>query len=119
MKTRTLLLIALIPLFSSLQACGSWWLPRPHKIDIQQGNLLSPEAIAQVTVGMNKSQVVSLIGNPLTSNKINPNRWEYIYSTNRSGERPNVKRLSLVFQNEVVADLERDGLPAVPAADSQ
>ena len=109
MKARQLLLIALIPAFTTLAACGTWWLPRPHKIDIQQGNLLSSDTISQIKVGMSQGEVVGLIGTPLTTNQINPDRWEYIYSLNRSGEDPEVKRLSLQFQNEKVANLEKDG----------
>jgi len=109
MKANKLLLIVLIPLFTAVSGCGTWWLPRPHKIDIQQGNLLSLESVSQVTVGMNKTQVASLLGRPLTTNRINPELWEYIYSINRSGEKPEVKRLSVTFQNDQVANLERDG----------
>jgi len=111
MKARTLPLIILLPVFTVLSACGSWWLPRPHKIDIQQGNLLSTETVSQIEVGMSKTQVRSLLGASITSNQINPDRWEYIYSINRSGEKPEVQRLSLEFQNDKVASLERDGLP--------
>jgi len=111
MTARTLLVIVLIPIFTTLSACGAWWLPRPHRIDIQQGNLLSTESIEQVTVGMSKTQVTSLLGVPLTTNQINPNRWEYIYSINRSGGTPDVQRLSLEFENDKVANLEKDGFP--------
>ena len=50
-----------------LSACGGdpFWLPRAHKISIQQGNLLNEQQLAQVTVGMNKQQVSSLIGTPV------------------------------------------------------
>jgi len=110
MKSKHLLLVALIPALITLTACGSWWLPRPHKIDIQQGNLLTPEVVAEVKVGMSKGEVIGILGRPLTTNQINPDRWEYIYSVNRSGEKPKVKRLSLQFQGETVAELETDGL---------
>ena len=59
---------------------------------------------------MSRNDVVSLLGRPITSNDIDPNRWDYIYSLNRSGEKPEVTRLSLDFQNDVVASLETDGL---------
>ncbi len=110
MKSSKLLAIAIIPLFLTLSACGAWWLPRPHKIDIQQGNLLPDDLVSQVTVGMSRGQVVSLLGRPVATNQINPDRWEYIYSLNRSGEDPQVKRLSLDFQNDQVASLDSDGL---------
>jgi len=111
MKARTLVAIVLVPIFITLSACGAWWLPRAHRIDIQQGNLLSTEQISQVAVGMSKTQVTSLLGRPLTTNQLNPDRWEYIYSLNRSGETPEVQRLSLEFENDQVANLEKDGFP--------
>jgi len=87
MKTRHLLLIFLVFATTTLSACSrAWWLPRPHKIDVQQG--------------------------PITSNGIDPDRWDYIYSLNRAGETPNVTRLSLDFQDDVVANLETDGFDA-------
>ncbi len=110
MKAPQILLIALIPAMASLTACGSWWLPRPHKISIQQGNLLSTEKIEQVKVGMSRGEVVALLGRPITTNQLNKNRWNYIFSLNRSGDKPEVKRLSLDFENDVVAELETDGL---------
>lgn len=110
MKASQLLLIALIPATITLTACGSWWLPRPHKINIQQGNLLSNESIEQIKIGMSKSEVVGILGQPITTNQLNENRWDYIYSLNRSGDEPDVKRLSLDFVNDVVAELETDGL---------
>lgn len=113
MKTRHLLLIFLVFATTTLSACSrAWWLPRPHKIDVQQGNLLSVEEINQVKVGMSRNEVANLLGQPITSNGIDPDRWDYIYSLNRAGETPNVTRLSLDFQDDVVANLETDGFDA-------
>lgn len=110
MKIRTLVLFVLVTALTTLTACGAWWLPRPHKIDIQQGNLLSTEKVKLVKIGMSKTEVTRILGRPITSNQIDDNRWDYIFSFNRSGEDPRVKRLSLDFQDDVVANLETDGL---------
>lgn len=111
-NTRLLQQIALpIIILFSVSACGAWWLPRAHKIDIQQGNLLSTESVAQVEVGMSKNEVVALLGRPITTNQINPDRWDYIFSFNRSGRKPdNIQRLSVQFENDRVIALDSDGL---------
>jgi len=92
-----------------LTGCGAWWLPRAHKINIQQGNLLPPEAVSQIVAGMPRNDVVGLLGEPVVSSLINPQRWDYIYSINRSGETPNARRLTLFFENDVVSKLEKSG----------
>jgi outer membrane protein assembly factor BamE len=50
-----------------------------YRPDIQQGNLLRPEDIRQVTVGMTRSQVRYLLGTPMVSDPFAPQRWDYVY----------------------------------------
>jgi len=112
MKAKSQVVAAAVLLCTvTLAGCGTWWLPRPHKIDIQQGNIISTESVEKVTVGMSREQVANLLGRPIAINQVNPNRWDYIYSINRSGERPKVQRVSLLFENEQVATIQKDGLP--------
>ena len=95
--------------FLTLSGCGSWWLPRPHRIDIQQGNILSTEDVGQISAGMSKIEVINLIGKPITTSVFDDERWDYIYSQNRSGGTPNSKRFTVFFQNDVVFRVENDG----------
>ncbi len=99
----------LIPLIlaTTLAGCGSWWLPRPHKIDIQQGNLLDESAVTQIEEGMSKAEVQNRLGNPLLQQSFRPDRWDYVYSLNRSGERPVGQRLTLYFGEGRVTRIER------------
>ena len=60
---------------------------------------------------MSKNEVATLLGRPITTNQINPDRWEYIFSFNLSGKKPdNVQRLSIQFENDRVVSLDSDGL---------
>ena len=70
MKSQTLVLFVLVTAFTSLSACGAWWLPRAHKIDVQQGNLLSIEKIKQIKVGMTKNEVARILGQPVAANPL-------------------------------------------------
>lgn len=90
-------------------ACGSWWLPRAHKIEIQQGNLLPLEAVEQVVEGMSRNEVVSLLGEPVASNYFNSEQWDYIFSINSSGDDPEAKTLILKFENDRVTSIEKNG----------
>jgi outer membrane protein assembly factor BamE len=93
----------------TLSGCGAWWLPRAHKIEIQQGNVLPDEAVARIVEGMTRSEVIGILGEPVVSNPKNSARWDYIYSVNRSGDSPNAKRVTLIFENDRVATIEKDG----------
>ena len=103
-------LLALLPLLltTTIAGCGSWWLPRPHKIDIQQGNLLDVSAIEQIEEGMSKAQVQDKLGNPLLQQTFRPDRWDYVYSLNRSGEKPVGERFTLYFDEGRVTKIERN-----------
>ena len=93
----------------TLSGCGSWWLPRPHRIDIQQGNILSTEAVSRVAAGMTKIEVINIIGKPITTSVFDDERWDYIYSLNRSGDKPKSKRFTVFFQDDIVFRVENEG----------
>lgn len=95
-----------------LSACGAWWLPRAHRIDIQQGNILPNEAIAGISEGMTRAEVVQLLGSPVLSNRANASRWDYLYSLNKAGTDPDAKRLTLFFGNGQVIKIEKEGFAA-------
>jgi outer membrane protein assembly factor BamE len=65
----------LIPLVfaASLTACSI------HKIDIQQGNVITQESLAKLTIGMEKNQVQRLLGSPMIQDPFHGDRWDYVY----------------------------------------
>ncbi len=105
MKTLALLLISL----TTLAACGGdpAWLPRAHKITIQQGNLLSETQVEQIAVGMGRSEVRSLVGAPVSNTSFHEQRWDYYYTSTPAGQPTQAKRLSLYFENEKLQKLDR------------
>jgi outer membrane protein assembly factor BamE len=87
-------------LATTLTACGTWWLPEPHKVPIQQGNVLSGEQVDQLEPGMTREQVRFLLGNPVLSHPFHPNRWDYVYSEAPAGTYPPARRLTLYFAGD-------------------
>lgn len=80
-----------------------------YRIDIQQGNLLDDEDIAQVDIGMTRSQVQFLLGTPMIADSFHRDRWDYAYYFRR-GRSSEVDRRWLVvyFENDRVARIDRD-----------
>ena len=80
-----------------------------YRIDIQQGNLLEDTDIAQIEVGMTRSQVQFLLGTPMISDSFHRDRWDYAYYL-RLGRSPDVERRWVVvyFENDRDARVERD-----------
>ncbi len=77
LRTR-LLLVALTGVL--LAACST----KPsfineYKIDVQQGNVLTQEMVAQLKPGQTKDQVRFLLGTPLIADIFHQQRWDYVY----------------------------------------
>ena len=60
-----------------LSACGSF---NAYKIDIQQGNVLTQEMVAQLKPGQTRDQVRFILGTPLLTDVFHQQRWDYAYS---------------------------------------
>ena len=78
-------------------------LPWVYRIDIQQGNVISEDAVNQLRPGMNKRQVQFLMGTPLLADPFHADRWDYFYlfepGTSGEGEAE-IQRVSLFFEEE-------------------
>ena len=71
-----------------------------YKMDVQQGNSISNEMVGQLKKGMSKSEVASLLGNPLLQDNFRSNRWDYIYYTGKGRKSSKQQNLTLIFVNE-------------------
>ncbi len=87
----------------------------PYKIDIQQGNVVTQEMMAKLKPGMTPGQVRFVLGTPLVVDAFHKDRWDYVYSYSKGGTVLEHRRIVIVFQDEKLARIEGDVLPA-PAA---
>ena len=51
----------------------------PYRIEIQQGNYVSQDMVAQLKPGMTKEQVRFVLGTPLVTDIFHADRWDYVY----------------------------------------
>ena len=50
-----------------------------YKIDVQQGNVLNQEMVAQLKPGQTREQVRFLLGTPTLTDLFHQERWDYVY----------------------------------------
>lgn len=101
-------LILIISLFFSqfLVSCA-------YKPDVQQGNTLEDEQIAQLKLGMTKQQVVFLMGTAILKDPFHKNRWDYLYTHAKGREKPTRRVLTLYFENDRLSKIDKSRLEKV------
>jgi len=95
----SLLAVALI-LSGALSGCS------PHRIDIQQGNKVSPENFAKLKIGMSRDQIVFILGTPLLQDPFNQDRWDYIYYKKPGNEAVRQSRVTLFFDGDTLIKID-------------
>lgn len=95
-------IISITILAFSLSNCAT------YKMDVQQGNALTNEVVAQLTRGMSKDEVASLLGTPLLQDNFRRDRWDYIYFAQKgTSENPNKQGITLLFQDERLIEVKK------------
>ena len=102
---RKLLALVLIVLFAT--GCGVL-----YRQPIYQGNLLDKAAVDQLQQGMDKRQVMTLLGTPSIRDPFHHDRWDYVASrrTGRSGPTE-VKNMTVYFENDTLSKWEGEYFP--------
>ena len=87
-------------------------LPGVYTLEIQQGNIIDQAMIDQLRPGMNKRQVLYIMGSPMLDDVFHKNRWDYLYSDQPSGEDRVQKRIAISFENDQIAGIQGDFRPS-------
>lgn len=87
-------------------------MPFVHKIDIQQGNVVTQDMIAQLQLGMDKKKVNFVMGSPVIQDTFHGDRWDYLYMSSIGGERARRRRITLYFNEGLLDRVEGDITPA-------
>jgi outer membrane protein assembly factor BamE len=129
MSTRTLLLMRLftglmIAVFAG-SGCGLI-----YKQNIQQGNALEAEDLDQLYIGMNKRQVLFVLGSPSIHDPFEAERWDYVQTFSRRGEDMVQRTVTLRFEADLLTEMigvdqtptalvdEEPGSATVPSGDA-
>ncbi len=66
-------------LLTFLSACTM----QVYKLNIQQGNIVTPDMLEQLNPGMSKNQVAFVMGNPVLKDSFSTRQWDYLYRLER------------------------------------
>lgn len=89
----------------------------PYRIDIQQGNFISREMVAQLKESMQRKERVTpeqvrfVLGTPLLTDVFHANRWDYIFSLKKRSGEVISSRVTVYFKDNRLVNIEGGTLP--------
>lgn len=101
----------LLPLLLLVAGCSS--VPLLHKIDIQQGNVITQEMVDKLKPGMTQSQVRFLLGSPMISDAFHKGRWDYVYYLAKKGKLQEQRSITIFFEEDKLTRVAGTLLPVV------
>lgn len=83
-----------------------------YRQPIYQGNLLEKTNVEQLQEGMDKRQVMTLLGTPSVADPFHHDRWDYT-TTQRTGRtgKVEVKNFTVYFENDALKRWDGDYFP--------
>jgi outer membrane protein assembly factor BamE len=87
------------------------WFFSPYRPDIQQGNFVSQEMLAQLKPGMTRDQVKFVLGTPLLTDMFHAERWDYPFYLARGNGELTKARVSVYFKDDKVDHFDGGNLP--------
>jgi outer membrane protein assembly factor BamE len=69
----------------------------PYRMEIQQGNFVTQEMVAQLKPGMTRDQVRFILGTPLVVDPFHAERWDYVFARTRENSKQYEQRRITVY----------------------
>src|SRR5574340_1193814 len=107
MRTKVILLSVL------LSSCSYVSVPllTPYKMDIRQGNFVTPEMRDKLKLGMTRQQVVYVLGTPLVHDAFHADRWDYVYRLKERSDVVDNQRMTLYFEGDALVRIDDSHMP--------
>lgn len=96
---------------AALTACSTFRFPGVHRINIQQGNVITQQMIDKLRPGMTKSQVRFVLGNAVIDDALDADRWDYVYTIQVAGGDRIRRLLSVYFVEQRLSYFEGNFVP--------
>ncbi|WP_231758265.1 outer membrane protein assembly factor BamE [Microbulbifer elongatus] len=106
---RILLIAGLVSLVTG---CSLFKFPGVHRIQVQQGNIITQEMVDKLQPGMTRRQVRFVLGTPLVEDTFNPNRWDYINRVRSPKGEETQQRFTVYFNGDQLIETSGDWQPA-------
>ena len=100
----------------------SWAKPKLPSIDVYkptilQGSVLEMSDVNLLQVGMTKDMVMNLIGSPSIIDPFHQYQWDYINHSSIEGETKIQYRLRLIFDGNILDEIDKTGLEGLLSSD--
>lgn len=82
--------------------------PRVYKLDIEQGNKLTVEAVTAIKIGMTKDEVHAILGTPILNAIFQKENWYYMYYKQPGYGKLQKNYLIVYFTDGVVSRICED-----------
>jgi outer membrane protein assembly factor BamE len=106
------LLFLLVPLLAALGGCGSnFGFPGVYRINVEQGNIVTEDMVAQLKEGMSRRQVRFIMGTPLIEDTFHADRWDYRYLLRNGDETLRERHVIVEFDGDSLVSVEGDIKP--------
>lgn len=76
-----------------------------YKQNIQQGNAIEQEDLDELYEGMNKRQVLFVLGTPSVMDPFHLDRWDYVQTFSRRGGDMVRRTVTLKFENDLLIEI--------------
>jgi len=76
-----------------------------HRMDVEQGNIITQDKVNQLHPGMSMSEVKRLMGNPVMQNIFTPERIEYVYTMQKGHAKLKERRIICIFRGDILKEV--------------
>ena len=85
---------------------------KPYRPDMVQGNFISKEQLERLKVGMDREEVKVILGTPLITSVMHPNRWDYVFAFKRGDTQlVEQRQVTIIFEKDLLSKINADDLP--------
>ena len=85
---------------------------KPYRPDMVQGNFISKEQLERLKLGMDREEVKVVLGTPLITSLMHPNRWDYVFAFKRGDTQlVEQRQVTLMFEKDLLKKITADDLP--------
>ena len=90
-----------------------------HKIDVQQGNVVTQAQVNQLEPGMTRNQARFIMGSPMVADVFHQDRWDYVYLFEPGYGKVTRKRVTLFFDADLLTRIEGTLRPGDPVPEEE
>lgn len=87
----------------SLTGCSLFHI---HRMDVEQGNVITDQDVSHLHKGMKKEAVVDIMGTPALINTFRDSQVDYVYSYHEANGPTRERYVTLRFNRDVLTQIE-------------